>query len=384
MFQLFPEELVQPEPLPETVPLTAPVRVAVTGTFGRYATVTRVTGGSTFRLLSDALHSDGELVPSRRAAFLRALDSMSLYYDFLHPLPLSLLAGLASASPPAERSLPGYDEPVRCAILAREGSSAALYLWDGGEKYYRRDAPVSILDIEEEVGYYDRSNAFFAMDQAPSDDIYQKIAPLSLLLMEEPVLPVLSVKNSLADTERLLTALRFNPLTNSRYPEANGTEVIVEDGRSVRIRTNGSVYYQSGGKAELNVECSGEIPTPWEAASGGAALLNAILSPESEAAIYPLEVRQEETRTFLRFGYQIGGIPVRFPDGGSAAVMTLDGSGVSMLELRPRQYTATGETSLLLPLRQALAVMGNGAERELSISYTDTDDKRLEAGWIAG
>ena len=309
---------------------------------------------------------------------------MSLYYDFLHPLPLSLLAGLASASPPVERSLPGYDEPVRCAILAREGSSAALYLWDGGEKYYRRDAPVSILDIEEEVGYYDRSNAFFAMDQAPSDDIYQKIAPLSLLLMEEPVLPVLSAKNSLADTERLLTALKFNPLTNSRYPEANGTEVIVEDGRSVRIRTNGSVYYQSGGKAELNVECSGEIPTPWEAASGGAALLNAILSPESEAAIYPLEVRQEETRTFLRFGYQIGGIPVRFPDGGSAAVMTLDGSVISMLELRPRQYTATGETSLLLPLRQALAVMGNGAERELSISYTDTDDKRLEAGWIAG
>ena len=79
--------------------LTAPVRAAVTGDYGRYGSVTLTTGDSGFadllgRRLLEALGSARDYVSCAPAEFLRALEGPSLYYDFLEPLPLSVLAGL--------------------------------------------------------------------------------------------------------------------------------------------------------------------------------------------------------------------------------------------------------------------------------------------------
>ncbi len=53
-----------------------------------------------------------------------------------------------------------------------------------------------------------------------------------------------------------------------------------------------------------------------------------------------------------------------------------------MLSLRFRQYTDAGETSLLLPLRQALAIAVQREGGELSIGYVD-NGVTASAKWLA-
>ena len=93
-------------------------------------------------------------------------------------------------------------------------------------------------------------------------------------------------------------------------------------------------------------------------------------------------MEQSGSGTVLTFGYQVGGVPIRFADGSAAAEITLSGQTISSLTLRPRQYTA-GTTSSLLPLRQAMAIAGRNEGAELSIGYADTGTYPLSAVWLA-
>lgn len=362
--------------------LAAPVRVAVTGPYGRYGNVALSTADTEFepldRLLGEVLGSARTYAACDDQAFLGALRSTSVYYDFLEPLPLSVLAGLVGGTA-------GEDGiSARRLVVASQSDSVYLYLWDGGSSYLRCTTAVSTENLETAIGNYELGSARFAFDDADPALHSEEVAPYSLFLAEEPELPVLSATASLADTDALLNTLRFNPYTKNRYAEPNGTEVIYESERTLRIRTDGSIYYQSGGDPVLTVKSAGEDPTMQEAVTGAAALLTALLSPASDgAALYLQSIQQSGSLTALTFGYQMNGVPIRFSDGGCAAKVSLAGSAVSTLELRFRQYVPTEETSLLLPLRQALAIAALEPGAELSIGYADNGSGTVSAGWLA-
>lgn len=392
------------EDAPPASALSAPLRLSVSGGGGRYASISMTSVSAAFprRLFARALEEpaeragtaqtdftdeapkpspaeradSGAFSQSRRADFLRALDGTSIYCDFLCPLPLGVAAGLTGAS---ARS----DQTVRCALLAEEGNSVALYLWDGGEGYFRRNTPLSIGELEAAARREGLEDAFFAMDRISLEKGCQNVAPLSLLLEQTPSLPVLSALSGVSDADRLLTTLHFNPRTHSHYTEPNGTEVILEDGRSVRMRADGSVYYQSGGRAELAVDCAGDAPTDWEAAAGCAALLDAIFYQDSAAQICLTEVVREDGRIILRFGYHWNGIPIYLAERGSAAAVVLEGNAVASLELLPRRFFPTEEIFPLLPRTQALGVAGLAPGAELSIGYA-ASGTRARAHWISG
>ena len=84
----------------------------------------------------------------------------------------------------------------------------------------------------------------------------------------------------------------------------------------------------------------------------------------------------------LRFGYQLGGVPLRFQDGGFALEATLTGTAVTSLSLRLRQYVPAEEDSLLLPLSQALAVAAASPGKELSIGYVERGGE-CRACWLS-
>lgn len=362
--------------------LAAPVRVAVTGPYGRYGNVALSTADTEFepldRLLGEVLGSARTYAACDDQAFLGALRSTSVYYDFLEPLPLSVLAGLVGGTA-------GEDGvSARRLVVASQSDGVYLYLWDGGSSYLRCTTAVSTENLETAIGNYELGSARFAFDDADPALHSEEVAPYSLFLAEEPELPVLAATASLADTDALLNTLRFNPYTKNRYAEPNGTEVIYESERTLRIRTDGSIYYQSGGDPVLTVKSAGEDPTMQEAVTGAAALLTALLSPASDgAALYLQSIQQSGSLTALTFGYQMNGVPIRFSDGGCAAKVSLAGSAVSTLELRFRQYVPTEETSLLLPLRQALAIAALEPGAELSIGYADNGSGTVSAGWLA-
>lgn len=375
-----------PSPAAPAAPeLTAPVRVAVTGDYGRYGSVALDTGSADFadplgRRLLEALGSARDYAPCAPSDFLRVLEEPCLYYDFIEPLPLSVLAGLLGGG---EEVSPREDLTARRLLISAQRDGAALYLWDGGENCLRAATAVSSDSVEQVIGRYELGDASFALDAGP-DSPARALDPCSLLPGQTPSLPAYAMGDPLAGgTDWLLSALGFNPRSRTRHTESNGTELIMDGDRILRIRPDSSVRYQSGDEPSLRVKAAGEQPTAREAALGAGALLEGLFSPVSgEARLWLQGVRRNGDATVLRFGFQAGGVPIRFQDGGCAAEVTLTGCAVTALTLRFRQYNLSEESSLLLPLPQALAVAAKSPGRELSIGYVERDGA-CRACWVS-
>ncbi|MDD3346938.1 hypothetical protein [Oscillibacter sp.] len=364
--------------------LSAPVRIAVTGTYGRYGNVSLVTSDESFlplgSLLGEALGSAKAYAPCTQQDFLDALAHTSVYYDFLSPLPLPILADQIGAG--AKSFL-----QARCLILSKTAESGlSLYLWDGSDNYQVSSTAVSTSDLDAVINRYELGNAVFAFDQAESDNDFTNVAPCSLFLPDAlPEFPALHGGNPLTETDSLLTSLKFNPRTNYRYPESDGTEVVVEGDRSLRIGPDGTVLYRSGGESALTLEsANSDAPTVLEIAHGATALVSALLENTGDAEPYLQSFVQNGASAVLRFGYQVNGVPIRFSDGSCAAELTVDGAAVSSLSLRFRQYTLSGGTaSPLLPLRQALAISSDEEGAELSVGYADGGGSTLNICWLS-
>lgn len=354
--------------------LAAPVRVAVTGDFGRYGSAVLTTADDAFidplgRRLLEALGSARDYTGCAASDFLRALEGPSLYYDFLEPLPLSVLACLSGGG---EEVSPREDLTARRLLIAPQDSGALLYLWDGGEGCLRAATAVSADSLNQAIGRYELGNASFAMD-AGADGPAGELDPCSLLPADPPALPAFTVGDPLdASADWLLSALGFHPRTRTRHTESNGTELIMDGDRTLRIRPDNTVYYQGGRGSGPTVASAGELPTLREAALGTGSLLAGLLSPlPGEPRLWLQGLRRSGDTTVLRFGYQAEGVPVRFQDGGPAAEVTLTGASVTALTLRLRQYSLSEGPSLLLPLPQALAVAAASPGKELSIGYVE-------------
>ena len=375
-----------PGPAPSAAPaaeLAAPVRTAVTGDYGRCGGLTCTTGDPVFadplgRRLLEALGSARDYAPCSRGDFLRALRGPSLYYDFLEPLPLSVLAGLLGGG---EDVSPREDLSARRLLIVPQEGGAVLYLWDGGENCFRASTAVSADSLEQVISRYELGDASFAMD---GGGLERELDPCSLLPAQPPELPSFTLGDPLAGgTDWLLSALGFNPRSRTRHTESSGTELIIDGDRTLRIRPDNTIHYQSGNEPILRVKAAGDLPTAREAALGAGSLLSSLLAPVSgELQPWLQSLRRSGDVTALRFGYQLKGVPVRFQDGGFAAEITLTGSAVTALSLRFRQYNAAEEPSLLLPLPQALAVAAASPGKELSIGYVERGGE-CRAYWLS-
>ena len=358
--------------------LTAPVRAAVTGAYGRYSGVTLTTASESFadplgRRLLEALGSARDYTACAGEDFLRALEGPSLYYDFWEPLPLSVLAALLGGG---EETAPREDLSARRLLIVPQDSGTILYLWDGGDACFRAATAVSADSLSQVISLYEVDGTSFALDGQ------EELDPCSLLPGAAPELPAFAMGTPLASTDWLLSALGFHPRSQTRHTESNGTELIMDGDRVLRIRPDGSVYYQSGDEPALQITTAGETPTLREAALGAGSLLGGLIDPVSgEAQLYLQNLRRNGDTVVLRFGYQAAGVPVCFQDNGFAAEVTLTGNAVTALTLRFRQYNPLEEASLLLPLPQALAVAASSPGTELFIGYAERNGE-CRACWL--
>ena len=369
-------------PITQTFTLAAPLRVTVSDTYGRYGNLSITTDDEEFapldNLLKLSLGSAKPYVSCSGADYLNAFSSTSVYYDFLSPLPLSVVASFSGIS--VESS-----QPVRTIIVSDLGTAEiTLYFWDGNTGYYQADTAATRNDLTETISRYELGSADLALDLASENETYSKIHPCSLFLRTQPELPELSASIPANMTDRLLLALDFNPNTKYRSVEASGAELIVENNRSLRVQPNGAVHYLSGDSSALVIDTEDSTPTLQQAALYGNAFLADLTAPFiGEAKLYLQDISQTDDITVLRFGYHINGIPLRFANGAYAAEMTLIGSTVTALDLHIRQYTAVGPNTILLPLQQALAIAAKQEDVELSIGYADKGTSVITAAWLA-
>ena len=365
----------------EQIPLSAPVRIAVSGPYGRYASTSMNTLQPEFEplgtLLNEVLGSARAFKPCTVQDFTAALSAdLSVYYDFCVPLPLPVLAGLLGSAVTNESI------SARRLIIAPENENVYLYLWDNDVGYFRSSTAVSIRSLQTAAGHYEQGSAFFALDHTLPGT--EALDPFSLFpgeLLPEG-LPLLSAASLPHSTDDLLTSLNFNPRTNLRYPESDGTEVIVEGERTLSISPSGRLHYQSGGESVLTIKAfDPQAPSLQEAVSGVSLLLNGLI--DDSHVLFLRSVTQEDASTVLQFDYQWNGIPILFADGQPAAEVSLTGSTVSELLFRFRQYAESGQEAPLLPLRQAIAIAAKNPGAELILSYADRGGGSVSAVWLA-
>ena len=354
--------------------LPTPLAFSVSGGYGRYGDTDLTASSEAFALpgqmLREALGSAGVLTPCGEADFRQALDTTCACYDFGVTAPLSVLAGLVGAEiPPALE-----DISLRRVLLSAEEDIVTLYATDGTD-YLRCSTQVAAGDLSDMIGGYTLGNALFACELEDTG-----LDPYCLLLTEQHSYPLLTAEDPLTDQDQLLSRLGFNPRTNFRYTESNGTLVVQDGDRAIRIHSDGSLSYESGGSGDLRVS-AGDSPTAAEAVLGAFRLLDQLFPDGSGLCLE--SIRQEGTRQVISFGYQFGGVRIRRSSGLSAAEVTLNGAAVASFTLWPRQYAAGDGDSLLLPLTQALAIARSLKGRELSVRYTDSGGDTLSAGWLA-
>ena len=352
------------------------MRVAVTGEYGRFGGVALTTESETFlplkTLLREALGSAGEARSCAREDFLAALKGPSVYCDFLADLPLDYLADLLGAGGAADLS-------ARCLVAAEQSGATVLLLRNGEDACFRLSTALPASALTEVVEGFALGSASFAFEG--SDPYSAALAPLYLLPDALPELPVLTVSASAPAEDTLLSVLRFNLHTNSRYTESGGTEVIVEGDRSLRIGANGTVSYASGDEAVVTIAPS-PAPSLSEATAGACALLDSMLSGGA-ARLYLRAVSERGGARTLTLDYQVGGVPLRYTDALPAAEITLSGNVVTGMVFRLRQYAETGEVSTLLPLRQAMAIAAEETGANLSVGYADSGVYPLSATYLA-
>lgn len=366
-------------------PVSAPVRIAISGTYGRYGDIALSTddadrfGRLLSPLLSEALGSAGTFSPCTQTEFLAALSRTSVYYDFLAPLPLSVLSVLAGMDTPAD-----FDLTARYAVISQQGESVDLLIWDGGDTCLRCETSVKPSRLQDVVSSYELGNAAFAFDLAASDPSFEACAPCSLFLSPLPQYQELSAAPAVSDSSSLLSALGFNPYANTRYTESNGTEVVMEGDQTLRLSSDGTLRYQSGGRAALSIADGTDDPTREEIIQGAWKLLHTLTDGRlGSASLYLSEITESDGTIVVRFGLHADGTPIRFLDDSPAAELHLDGSAVTSLTVTLREYESTGESAALLPLKQAAAIAALDPGKGLSIAYVDSGAANCTLSWLS-
>ena len=155
----------------------APVRVVLTDSYGRYASLGFTTNSDGFSALGlrEALGSVQHLAPSTTDAFRGALSGPSIYFDFLNPLPLQVLAELTGAEGTA------LEGNARCLLLAAGADgSVHLYVWDGADTVLTGTVASTALSIDsltEAVSQSGMGSVSFAFEVVEMEPLYGKLFP---------------------------------------------------------------------------------------------------------------------------------------------------------------------------------------------------------------
>ena len=360
--------------------LSAPVAVAVSTPFGRYGSPHLATQNEAFEplasVLSQALSSLDAVQSSSEWMFEQSLKRASVYYDFYTPLPLSVIAGLVGTE------IVNTTGVAQRLVLDLKGELVYLSWWDGEDGYYQSKSAMTEQSFRSVLETYQGGDVFFAFEGEYVSDELSKLDPFSLFSSGGISYYEATTKNPIEDNSQVLLRLGFNPHTQFRYTESNGTEVIQEGERMVRISPNGIVEYESNGQdAVVQIPALKELPTDTEAATGAGKVLQEMLGTMAgDGRLYLQSMERTQWKTVMTFNYQLNGMPIVFADGIPAASVTIEGTTVTAISMRVRQYFMTETPGLLLPVAQAAAVAES--ESRLHLIYVDDGIDNMKVQWV--
>lgn len=334
-------------------------------------------------LLVETLSSAGTPETVTRLQWERAMTTApGVAFDFQGQLPMPVLVGWLAGEDTT------LDVTVRRLVLTEWEGKAALYYRDEETgKYYRCLSEVANQShLEEAVSALTDNGATYAFES----DLYENLDPDTLLLGTTPVPAVYRASNPMMGgrpaLEELLSDLGISVDASNFYP--TGNEQVARSGsNSIRLSDQGVAVYEAGEEdgALFQVSARQEEATLLESVEACRQLAASTVGARcGQARLYLISVQESEDGLVVRFGYSLNGCTVQL-EGDSAARFLVQGGQITEFELNFRSYTEAGETSILMPVRQAAAALGalrlDG--KELLLVYDDTGDETTEAFWAA-
>lgn len=311
-------------------------------------------------LLREALGTAGEPSAVTREKWFEALRGDCVYMEYDVALPLGVLAAWVSGSCPISAS-------VRVlAICAGDGGVELWYREEPSGRYFRAETGASpVMPDISASGAKPCRFAFERPDAAPG-------APDTMLVMEETPSPPV-VKASGADATLFCGPFlkELQIAENNWYEEENG-RVYVDNLRTCRVSASGRITYRNPEAREDGARAAGDMASELEKARRLLASLSRALG-DARWALSGVD------GGIYSFTAQADGIPV---PGGAYAKITFSSGEIVEADIMLRQYTLTGELSVLLPVKQAQALLPKSAAG-LGLCYPDAGDELIAAQWRA-
>ena len=331
-------------------------------------------------LLSEALSSADTPRRITEQSWRTKLTGAGIYMDFYYPVSLNVLSeqlGEGQGNP----ALSGKARRICLAADQNDGVSL-LYINEADGLAYSSVTTLSrTIHLDPVLEGQSPNGALFAFE-VPG---MEHTAPYMLLTSTpKPVVyqsgnPLL---NDTARIEELLHTLSFQSRGAQLDPAAGGP--LVEGNDSLRLFETGLLTFHTIGDSDFRFLLPEQ--TMQSALEYTQKLANATVGVWCGGANLCLAgVEETGNGTEILFQYCLNGIPVELPEGNVAARFLVYNGALTDFSLYFRAYTATEETTLILPELQAAAIMdaAAGQEDELTLLYRDMGGESVSAGWVA-
>lgn len=359
---------------------TIPLFVSVTSAEGAHwatkysADTLKEVYEKTGNTISEAIGSASGETEVNERQWRNALSSQGLFYDYLNPMSLSVISSWLGVDVSEEVGA----RVVRRLCVSSQNEGVYLYYKDEDNgKFFRCNTAVRVENLLLYAEEYLPNGSRFVFEM---DEKYAGCDPYSIVVIEQAKPTVLKSENPIGSSvavEDIVSIFGINPY--SKYEEADGTQVFIENDFSMRIGGDGVVRFKNSGETVGISDL--EYDDMSEAISAVRNLILETMEKASGEAAVMLVSAESNNETFvIRFGYFVDSIPVYLYNDGWAAEFVLENGRLREAVLNFRKYSSIEETSAVLTCRYAAAAAQDGEEPLLC--YVDEGSHNTSASWI--
>lgn len=321
-------------------------------------------------LLGEALGGASVPVAVTEEEWRAALERPGVYFDFLSPLPLELIAGWLGN----QAAVGAAECSAREICLAVEGARVRLYFRDG-ETVQVCSTGLHQEGMESRLKEMTPNGAVFAFQ----DERWSLVESGTLLTRSVEDLSSYAIRtprlSEISPDAGLFPALGINSYMADSYREGD-TRVYVDGGANLRIQVGGLVSFRNteSGKGEISVTAAAELASEIAQAALGD------VCGAAELRIWTAE--PGKNGWVVQFCYVLDGLPVLL-DGNPVAAELEVGDGLCRAQLCLREFTDSGgiEKPLVPTLEAVLVQEAGGGAMQL---YYQVWDGKIWVDWMLG
>ncbi len=358
-------------------PFALPLKMALCNGSAHCAYTALTTESSEFKsvsaTLAEAIASAQNAQEIAQTDFLDTLSQSSIYFDFTTDLPSGMVTDLLAIT---ADTLP---ETIHRLVLLPGGNGFVSLFVQSGADFLRYDTQAQSESILHELSVISDNGFEFAGFLGKE---YAHLSPFTLLSSSSPITVQLSANTVLPAEEDILRLCGMNPHTESRYTDSNGTRVVREGDVQLNIQTDGTVTYSeniSDSNATFVLNGTNRKELIYEAEQFAQTMLGGRIG---DAKLFVSSVREKDGVLSVALDTQVDGVPIRLFSGMHAVYVEIKGQVIRAFHVVFRSYLHADTASILLPAKQAAAIIKSEKHSEMEAVYVDRGFDAVDPGWI--